>query len=115
MIHLLADPGTPFTPHSLNYGLGGDTANVHRTLLQKRDGRYELLLWLEVRSWDPKSRTPIEVQPQTVTLSLPPGIGSAKLYAFTPDWTLAASALQLNGGTARVRVTDAISIVELSP
>jgi hypothetical protein len=115
MIHLLADPGPPFDARPLKYGLGGDSANVHRTLLQKRDGRYELLLWLEVRSWDPKSRTAIDVQPQTVTLSLPAGIASGKLYAFTPDWTLASTPLQLHGGTASIRVTDAISVVELSP
>ncbi len=115
MIHLLADPGADFKAKPLRYTMSGDTANVHHTLLQKRDGRYELLLWLEVRSWDPKQRIPIAVQPQTVTLSLPSGISSGKVYSYTPAWALAAAPLQLHAGTVRVRVGDAISFVELMP
>ena len=115
MIHLLADPGASFTARPLSYTLGGDSANVHRTLLQKRDGRYELLVWLEVRSWDPRSRTAIAVAPQTVTLTIPQSITSAKVYAFTPSWTLAPTPLSVRGGTARLKVTDAVSIVELAP
>ncbi len=115
MIHLLADPGAPFTAQPLRYAVGGSDANVHRTLLQKRDGRYELLMWLEVRSWDPKSRTALAVQPQTVTLTLPKSITSAKLYAFNANYALASTPLALRGGTASVKVTDAVSVVELSP
>jgi hypothetical protein len=115
MIHLLADPGPAFVPKPLNFGLGGDAAGVAHTLLEKRDGRYELLLWLEAPSWDPKTRAAFSVAPQTVTLSLPTGITSGKIYSYTPNWTLAATPLQLSGGSARVRVTDAISFVELTP
>ncbi len=115
MVHLLADPGAPFTAQPLGFTLGGSDTNVHHTLLQKRDGRYELLVWLEVRSWDPKSRTAIAVEPQTVRLTLPKSIRAAKIYAFTPAWTLASTPLALRDGTASIKVTDTVSIVELAP
>jgi hypothetical protein len=115
MLHVLADPGPQFEPKPLRYELRGDTENVHRTLLQKRDGRYELLLWIEARGWDPRARVPLAVRSQDVTLSVPRAIASAKIYEYTPGWTLAQSPLELHGGTMHVRVTDAISIVELSP
>ncbi len=115
MIHFLADPGPSFKAKPIHYELTGDTSNVHHTLLQKQDGRYELLLWLEVRSWDPKERVPLAVQPQMVTLLVPSTISSGKIYAYTPSWTLVATPLQLRAGLAHVRVTDSISFVELRP
>ncbi len=114
LLRQLADPGAAFVPEPLAYRLGGDTRDVHATLLQKRDGRYELLLWLEVRSWDPVRREAIPVPPQTVTLSLPPEIKAATLFAYTPAWTFAASPLRVERGTAQVRVTDSIGVVELT-
>ena len=52
LIELLADPGAPFTPDTLNYSLEGNLDAVHHTLLQKRDGKFYLILWQEVPSFD---------------------------------------------------------------
>jgi hypothetical protein len=46
------DSRQPFTPGQLDYRLRGDTSGIHHTLLQKRDGRFYLILWLEVSSYD---------------------------------------------------------------
>ncbi len=51
LIALLADPGAAFTPSTLDYTLQGDTTNIRHVLLQKRDGRFALVLWQEVSSW----------------------------------------------------------------
>src|SRR5262249_37883627 len=45
LIGLLSDPGAGFTPGKLGYALSGDTAGVRQLLLQRRDGRFYLVLW----------------------------------------------------------------------
>ncbi len=54
LIQLLKDTGSQsFTPGALNITLTGDTENVNRTLLQKANGDFYLLLWKEVPYNDP--------------------------------------------------------------
>ena len=49
LIRLLSDPGPPFEPGTLRYSLGGD--GVEHLLLQKRDGRFLVLLWRDISSY----------------------------------------------------------------
>ena len=115
LVHLLADPGAPFVPKPLDVALGGNTNDVHSTLLQRRNGSYELLLWLEVRSWDSARHEAIAVPPQSVTVSLPARIASANVYTYTPQWTLAATPVGVRGGTVRLEVRDSISVLTFGP
>jgi hypothetical protein len=80
IIALLKDPGSTFTPAQLSYSLSGTNSNVHRTLLQKRDGRFYLVLWQEVNSWNISSKSDINVAPLTVTLQLGKAASSVKVY-----------------------------------
>jgi hypothetical protein len=50
LIKILSDKGPAFTPTSLNYSLSGDLTNIHKTILQKRDGRFYLTIWQDVDS-----------------------------------------------------------------
>ena len=52
LIGLLADPGPTFATTDLDYTLEGDTKDVRQVLLQKRDGSYYLMLWLEVEGYN---------------------------------------------------------------
>jgi len=120
MIGLLADPGPAFAPSPLKYAIGGNTKDVHHTLLQKRNGRYELLVWLEVPAWkstsaDHRVGTPLDVRPQTISVTLPPLVASAKLYRYAHNWSLTPSPVAIRGGSAQFEVSDAISFLELSP
>ncbi len=56
LLNLLKDPGSSFTPGSLDYVLGGDTENVRHTLLQKADGKFYLILWQEVSGYNVDSK-----------------------------------------------------------
>jgi hypothetical protein len=77
LIHLLAEPlgeadsRRQFQPGHLNYRLRGDTTDVHHTLLQKRDGRFYLILWHETSSYDiaAKSDTVVAVRHLVLELS----------------------------------------------
>jgi hypothetical protein len=45
-------------------------AQIHQLLLQKSDGRFYLILWQEVPSYDYQHQRDIAVSPQPVTLTL---------------------------------------------
>jgi len=80
LISLLKDPGPSFTPSSLDYSLSGATSNVRKTLLQKRDGRFYLILWLEKPCYNPSTKELITVPSQQVTLDLITPISKAVVY-----------------------------------
>ena len=69
LIALLSDRGNRFAPGVLNYSLSGNTSNVSRVLMQKRDGSYYLALWVA------KPRK--DATPQAVTITVPTSVGSA--------------------------------------
>src|SRR5579863_3600513 len=64
LISTLQDPGGQFTPGSLTYGVTGNTNTVQHLLLQKRDGSYWLILWLEQSSYDATNNVATPVTPQ---------------------------------------------------
>src|SRR5262249_24858802 len=65
-IALLSDPGPAFQPAGLPLKLSGQTSNVQHLLLQKRDGRFYLAIWLELPAYDVNAKARLTVTPQTV-------------------------------------------------
>jgi len=130
LIGLLGDPGPAFVTTPLSFVLAGDTDDVHYTLLQRRNGAYELLIWLEKASWDHDARVPIAVAPQNVKLELPYHPTYVETFAYDKTWHFSGSASSsCTPGrrcarahpattasseifTLPVTVTDAISVVE---
>lgn len=81
LIDLTEDPGAKgFTPGKLDYKLSGDLENVHQTLLQKRNGEFDLILWQDAKGYDTKSKKKISIPSNKVTLDLNTPIKSAKTY-----------------------------------
>lgn len=114
MLGLLADPGPGFRPTPLRYTVGGQTQNIRHTLLQKRDGTYVLMMWIEMPSIlgyvNPVS---LRVPPQHVTVSVP-GMKSATDYTYSPStWHLAPRALSVQAQGVNLTLTDTISFIEL--
>jgi hypothetical protein len=70
LIALLGDSGHPVTLGSLSYSLTGASAAVHHTLLEKADGRFYLVLWQEVASYDIPAKRDLAVPPQNVRVTL---------------------------------------------
>ncbi len=114
IISLLADRGPSFSTKALHYELAGDTGDIHHTLLQKRDGRYFLALWREVESWDHSSHVRLDVPTTSVTVKLPRGTQSAKIYTFDDNYALKSKAVSTEGGRIHVAVADGVSIVSFS-
>jgi hypothetical protein len=113
LIGLLEDPGPNFQTKSLNYTLSGDTANVHRTLLQKRDGRFYLILWVERSSYNVDTKQDISVPSQRVNLTLNTQISGARVYL--PNQSVTAIKKYVAPSQLTLQVPDQPLVVELSP
>ncbi|MBF2025188.1 MAG: hypothetical protein IGS48_00265 [Oscillatoriales cyanobacterium C42_A2020_001] len=113
LIALLKDPGVEFQPQSLSYQLTGNVASVHHTVLQKRDRRFYIVLWQEVPSFDPQTKTNLTVPEQSVTLSFSNTFKSVKAYqpinSTTPVWQ------QSNVNQLQLAVPDHPLVIELTP
>jgi hypothetical protein len=107
----LTDPGSTFAPKSLSYVLSGNLNNVRHLLLQKRDGTYELVAWVETQSYDSVSKTDIAVPAQTITLHPANLPLSASVSTIGDSGALTASSLTFPGGTASFPVDDRVTIV----
>jgi hypothetical protein len=115
LITLLKDPGVPFTPGTLDYTLTGNTTNLSHTLLQKRDGTFYLILWLDVKDYDPDASGTKDLFPpnQSVTLTLnnPSLFTKAKTYLTNSSTT--ATSTTNNPTALNLSVPDEPLVVEL--
>jgi hypothetical protein len=111
LIGALADPGATFTTTKLSYVLAGNTNNVQHLLLQKRNGTYELLLWVETESYDPTTKTDITVPAQTVTLDPADSPGTGTIAVISDTGSLTTSSLSFPNGVATFTVNDQVTIV----
>jgi hypothetical protein len=113
-IAILEDPGPAFTPGALDFSLSGATADLHRVLLQKRDGSFYLALWRITSVWDPVAKTAQNPPSEAVTIAVQPGIESAAEYLPNAS-TAPVRSLSEPGQSLSVNVGPAIVIVKLTP
>ncbi|HWA16198.1 MAG TPA: hypothetical protein VG817_07190, partial [Gemmatimonadales bacterium] len=113
LITILKDPGPAFTPGTLGFTLDGDTSRVEWTVLQKRDGRFYLLLWQDQKSYDLQARTTLTVGQRAAHLTLSTSAQSIKLY----DPLKSASPVKqtANVGSIGIDIGDSPLVVEVVP
>jgi hypothetical protein len=120
-IALLSDPGAAFSLGTLTYYLTGDMTDIRTTLLQKRNGRYYLLVWLDAASYNQSTLTDVDFT-RSLTLDLrarrfsqanvylPTGLGlSDPNRGVFPVQTINAP------GLVSLGVKDQLMIVEMIP
>ena len=117
LIAALEDHGPATTPTGLSFSISGDAASVDHLLLQRSDGSFDLLMWLELPNWDKKRNRPISYPPQKVTINLSTPVKSATLSRFVAKElnTLGRSPLFLVHDKVDLEVTDSPEIVHLVP
>ena len=98
---------------SLEYRLQGDTKDIHHTLLQKHNGKFYLILWQEVASFDFQKKKDLMVDERPLTLILNTEINSASLYR--PLDSVKASAKYTNPQQLEIKVPDHPLIIEVEP
>jgi hypothetical protein len=111
LIHSLADPGPTFSSTSLSYMLAGSTSNVQHLLLQKRDGTYELVLWVETESYNPSTFSDIVVSAQTLTLKPAHLPSTASITTIGDSGNATSIPLAFPGGIASFAIDDHVTIV----
>lgn len=114
LLNTLSDSGTSsFTPGQLHYSLTGGDASLNHLLLEKSDGSFWLVLWLEVPSWDPVKAAPVSVSPETVSLELPSTYPAPTAYQFDINGNI--SRTTLSGNPASLNISDQITIIQITP
>jgi hypothetical protein len=116
MIKILEDPGPDFTPGSLDYTISGDRDTLRETLLQKRDGRFYLILYLNKLSYQKKTGSSngrdLESS-RSLTVSFGKPIKRVNLY--TPSFNrTSVISTHSDVSTLNVTVSDHPLILELS-
>lgn len=111
IIALLADPGVSFAAGKLDYHLTNALTTTHTTLLQKRDGRFFLVIWQDLKTYDPNAEVDITNANDALTLTLP---SSKPWKTYKPRL---GTAVQTSGtGTSvALSVPDEVLIVEVGP
>ena len=70
LLNLLEDKDGQPNLEPLEYNIYGDEAYIHSHLFRKSSGAYYLVLWQERPSWNPETRTPINVPEKLVNIRL---------------------------------------------
>lgn len=110
----LSDPGPSFTTTPLNYAIGASSP-VHHVLLEKRNGTYSLILWVEASEWNPVTASPVAVSPEPVTLTFMKNPSSLNVLTFGDDGTTQAGTLTATGGQATLTATNQVKIIDITP
>ncbi|WP_036484769.1 hypothetical protein [Myxosarcina sp. GI1] len=98
---------------TLDYDIKGDMTDVHQTLLQKQDGRFYLVLWQEVNSYDLKSKIDLKVPIRTLNILFNTDISQLKVYK--PNWKAGAVRTVTNPRRYTLGIPDRVIILELTP
>jgi hypothetical protein len=113
MITLLKDPGASFTPGTLSYEFVGDKTNLKTLLLQKRDGKFYLVTWLNDYSvTDRTSHNTDRDVSRSLQLNLASAM-NAKIFRPTSSGITPVVSHTANASFP-VDVRDEITIIELS-
>ncbi len=112
LIELLSEPkAKPFSAGSLDVTLSPDAPTVHRTLLQKSDGTFCLLLWQEVLSYDATTKRAIDNPPVEVVLSLTEPFN---VRIFLPNDSTKPAATHRAAKTINLSAADRMLVVEFT-
>jgi hypothetical protein len=111
LIALLEDPGKPFQPMKFDYTLRGDTSHVDHTLLQKRNGKFYLILWDEEPSYSTLLKTDLSVSPRSLTIDFGRTVREANVYM--PAKSMSIIARNSNTHSIALEVPDHPVIVEI--
>jgi len=114
MIAVLSDPGSTFIPGTLSYSVSGGDSSLNHLLLQKRDGTYWLILWLEKSSYG-ATDTPLPVAPQNIVLTLPGRPSAQQMLWLDQSGNMSWKNIAQANSNVTLTVTDQISIVKIIP
>ncbi|MDJ0633637.1 MAG: hypothetical protein QNJ34_10665 [Xenococcaceae cyanobacterium MO_188.B29] len=117
LINILKDPRNSNTEtlplKYLDYKIIGNTENINHTLLQKQDGKFYLILWQDVLSYNVPKKKDVIVPSQSIRLMLKTKIRKAETYQ--PLYSSKSFQEFRNTPKIALQVADHPLIVKLSP
>jgi hypothetical protein len=114
LLSILGDSTTgSFTPTKLQYSITGGDSSLNHLLLEKHDGTFWLVLWIEKPSWDPVNARSISVTPQNLTLQLTATNTVSSAYQFDTNGNANSLKLSMNGNNAAFAVSDQLTILQI--
>jgi hypothetical protein len=114
LIDILKDPGSGFTPGSLDYSLGGNVENLRQVLLRKRDGSYYLALWRATSVWDPINEVPLNPGSAPISIKFNQPVSGVELYA--PNTSSAPQSSIVNpSGPVSYEIGPRVQILRITP
>lgn len=69
MMTVLKDTGVQASPQKLPYTLSGDTSNVKQLLLQKSNGKFELILWRDEIVYNSTNRRDLPIENRAIQVN----------------------------------------------
>ncbi len=109
-----AAAAAPFTPGTLAYSLTPAPQEIRQVLLQRRDGRFFILVWQEVACYDAAKRTPIAVEPRPATLTFAADVKSVRTYLPTSHGTTVVDTFDQQK-TLSLAIPDELMLIEVTP
>jgi hypothetical protein len=113
LIAVLRDPGPACEPKDFAFTLQGDTKDIRHVLLARRDGAFDLVVWLEVPSFDMKTRQDLSVAPREVTVV--PGWPLAQAQVYHPAQAPRPMSQLDAPRVIHVRVSDEPLVIRVTP
>jgi hypothetical protein len=98
---------------TLSYSLSGMPESANSLLLQKKDGRFVLVLWNETLIWNREKGTPLASAPASVNLDFGANASRVELY----DPLVSATPLESHRNVSQltVNVPDHVILLEITP
>ena len=113
LIAVLRDPGPAFESNRFAFTLEGKTKDIRHVLLARRDGAFDLVIWLEVPSFDMKTRQDLAVEPRELTVV--PGSRLAQAQVYHPGQAPQPMSRLDAPRTIHVRVSDEPLVIRVTP
>lgn len=115
MLSIVTDPGTSFTPGKLNYTFSGGDSTLNHTLLQKQDGTFILIAWLEQSSYDEVNDVNTPVNPQTITLTLNGAAAVNNVTQFDSSGNTHGVGISGSRTTVPLTINDQLTVIQITP
>ena len=114
LLSLLGDSATgAFTPAKLQYSITGGDSSLDHLLLQKHDGTFWLVLWIEKPSWDTVNAKSISVAPENLTLQLTNTNTVSSAYQFDTNGNANSFKPSASGNNVSLSVSDQLTILQI--
>jgi hypothetical protein len=114
MLKLLSDGANKFPLTAQQFRVEGAPPGLRTMVVEKSDGSYYVLLWLEVESADPHTSVAINVAPANVMVAVPPTFRSAEIYTYGRGWNLDRAPVAISSERIRVAVNDQITFLKFA-